>query len=116
MAVPPVAAAAMAATRPAIRNAEHALDAADSTADAGTDRTTNHGAYWTGSAAAFARALMAAALHAADDALRVRQMGRGQEGQRCRCCGKVQADGGFHRQRSSRSFHLHLSVLCHELR
>jgi hypothetical protein len=116
MAVPPIAAAAMAPARSTIGNAEHTLDAAYGPADTRADRTTDHGAYRAGRSATFARALMAAALHPAEDALSMRQMGRRQESQRGRRCSKVQADGGFHRQRSSRSFRLHLYVLCHELR
>jgi hypothetical protein len=76
VAVPPVAAAAMTPTRPAVGNAEHAFDTADGPANTRPDSAPDHGAYRAGGSATFARALMAAALHSANDALGVRQMGR----------------------------------------
>jgi hypothetical protein len=80
MAMLPIAAASMPAAGPAIRYAEHALDAADRTTDAGADRTTNHAADRTGCTITLARTLIASTLHAADHALRVRQMRNGEEG------------------------------------
>lgn len=86
MAVPPVAAATMTAARPAIRNAEHPLHAANGPANTGADGTPDHTADRTSRPIAFAGALMTAALHTADDALCVRQMGNGEQSQRCRRC------------------------------
>ena len=60
----------MPAAGPAIRNAEHTLDAADRTTDAGANRATDHTTDRTGSTIAFVRTLIAAALHTSDDALR----------------------------------------------
>jgi len=54
-----------------IGNPEHAIDRADRTADACTDRAANHRPNRTRRAAALARTL----LRAADDALRVTEMG-----------------------------------------
>jgi hypothetical protein len=76
----PIAAASMPAAGPAIRNAEHALDAANRSTDAGADRTTDRAADRTGRAIALAGALVRTALHASDHALRVGQMWHGQQG------------------------------------
>ena len=64
----------MPAAGPAIRNAEHTLDAADRTTDAGANRATDHTTDRTGSTIAFVRTLISAALHTSDDALPVCQM------------------------------------------
>ena len=60
-----------------IGNAEHALDRAHRTANAGTDRAANHPADWTGNPAAFIRTL----LRAADNALTVRGMRDREQGE-----------------------------------
>ncbi len=64
MAVLPITTASMPAAGPAIRNAEHALDAADRTTDAGANRTADHAANRTCRTITLARALIATALHA----------------------------------------------------
>ena len=60
------------------RKSEHAVHGADRAADAGADRAADDGADRTGRAAAFAGAF----LRAADDALRMAEMGDRQQGQR----------------------------------
>jgi hypothetical protein len=71
----------MPAARPAVGDAEHALDAANRATDAGADRAAD----WPSRPAAFARTLIRATLHAAEHALRMRRMRNGNEGQRdCR--------------------------------
>ena len=65
--MPPIVTMAIAA---AIRNAEHALDASDHTADAGADRAANHATHRPGYAITAARPL----LGSADDPLRVREV------------------------------------------
>jgi len=81
MAVAPIAAAPMAAARSAIGNAEHTLDAANRATDAGADRAADRTADRTSRTAAFPRTLVRTTLHASKDALRVRQMRNGNEGQ-----------------------------------
>jgi hypothetical protein len=111
MTVPPVTPAAMAAAGSAIGNAEHALDATYGSADTCADSPTDHGANRAGRTTTFTRALMAATLHTADDALRVRQMWNGEQRQRCRRCCEAQPDGIACRQRSGRGFHLQNPLL-----
>jgi hypothetical protein len=81
MAVAPISAAPMPAARPAIGYAEHALDAADRATDASADRAADRTANRTSRTAAFTRTLVRTPLHASEDALRVRQMRNGNEGQ-----------------------------------
>jgi hypothetical protein len=70
--------------RTAVRNAEDALDAADRATNASADRAADHCADRPRGPAAFTRALMSAALHAADHTLGVGQMRNGQKRQgRC---------------------------------
>ena len=101
----------MPAAGAAIRNAEHTLDAADRTTDAGANRATDHTTDRTGSTIAFVRTLISAALHTSDDALPVCQMRNRKEGQRrrrCRCrCRELQPDGSFDRQCFGSDLHLH---------
>ncbi|MBS0532312.1 MAG: hypothetical protein JSS22_23370, partial [Proteobacteria bacterium] len=76
-AVPPITPAAVAATIPAIRNAKHALNAADRATDARANCTTDHATNWAGRTVTLTRALMATALHPSDDTLRMRKMRNG---------------------------------------
>lgn len=76
----PVTAASMVVVM--IRDAEHALDAADRTTDAGADCAADRTADRTSRTIAFTRTLVRAALHASKHALCVRQMRNGNEGQR----------------------------------
>jgi hypothetical protein len=59
----------------ATTNPEDAIDGTHGAADTGADRTANDRAYRASRAAALAHAVLSAALHAADDALRVAGMG-----------------------------------------
>jgi hypothetical protein len=56
-------------------NPEDAIDATHHAADTGADRAANDGAHRACRATTLARAVMSAALHAADDALRMAGMG-----------------------------------------
>src|ERR1700678_3630009 len=71
---------------PIATNPEHAIDATHHAADTGADRAANDGAHRTCRAATIARALVSAALHAADDALRMAGMGH-REQRESKCCG-----------------------------
>jgi hypothetical protein len=66
-----------------VRSAEQATDCTRSTTYAGTDRSANYTAYRSRSTTTLVRALVGTALHAAEDALRLRLMRNGEEGQRC---------------------------------
>jgi len=70
-----VATAALAAPIAAIRNAEHTLDAAHDATDTGTNGAADRATHWTSGTIAFTRALICAALHASDNALRVSKIG-----------------------------------------
>jgi hypothetical protein len=110
MAMLPIAAASMPAARPAIRNAEHALDAADRATNAGAKRAADRATDRTGCTIAFARSLVRTPLHASDDALRVHRMRNGYEGQRgCHSRYRdLQPDGSFDRQYSDSYRHVYL--------
>ena len=56
---------------PIATNPEDAVDGTHRAADTGADRAANDGAHRTGRAATLAHALLRAAFHAADDALRM---------------------------------------------
>ena len=66
-----------------IRNAEHASDSADRTADASANRAANCATHRPRRAMTLVRALVGTALHTAEDALRMRLMRKGKQGQRC---------------------------------
>ena len=66
-----------------VRSAEQATDCTRSTTYAGTDRSANYAAYRSRSTTTLVRALVGTALHAAEDALRLRLMRNGEQGQRC---------------------------------
>jgi hypothetical protein len=62
---------------PIAANPEHAIDGTHRAADTGADRAAYDSAHWTGRAATLVRALLSAALHAADDTLRMPGMRNG---------------------------------------
>ena len=64
-------------------SAEQATHCTRSTTHAGTDRSANYAAYRSRSTTTLVRALVSTALHAAEDALRLRLMRNGEQGQRC---------------------------------
>ncbi len=67
-------------------NAENAIDRADSPADTGTDGSANRSAHRTSNTATVIRTLGSASLHAAHEALRMRQMWNGDKREcECRC-------------------------------
>jgi hypothetical protein len=72
---------------PIATNPEDAIDATHHAADTGADRAANDSAHRACRAATLARAMMSAALHAADDALRVPSMGVGEQ-RESECCGR----------------------------
>ncbi len=74
VAVSPITTAAMTTPIAAIGDAEDAFDAADCTTNTGADGTTNRATNRPGRAIAFISALVRAALHATDDALRMRKV------------------------------------------
>ena len=88
-----------------MRNSEYAIHRADRTADTGADRAAHHGADRTRRAAAFAGAF----LRAADDALRMAEMGYGKQGQDKSRGGKLNFKGRVDRQRRCPDLHLHLN-------
>jgi hypothetical protein len=61
---------------PITSNPEDAVDSAHRAADTGADRAANDGAHRAGRAATLVRAVLSAALHAADDTLRMPSMGK----------------------------------------
>ena len=61
---------------PVAINSEDAVDGTHRAADAGTDRAADDGAHRACRTAAFAGAVISAALHAADDALRMSGVGQ----------------------------------------
>ncbi|MBV5269631.1 MAG: hypothetical protein JZU55_06650 [Afipia sp.] len=91
----------------AIVDAEHAIDAANDTADACTHRTTDSTAHRPCRAIALANAFVCAAFHASDDALR---MGRDRHCEDCqrRCCEREAPAG---RREYEQGFRLHLENL-----
>jgi hypothetical protein len=100
---------------PIATNPEDAIDATHHAADTGADRAANDGAHRTCRAATIARALVSAALHTADDALRVAGMGH-REQRESECRGskrKPEGQASYERRcRSLRRVHLvHLSSL-----
>jgi hypothetical protein len=85
---------------PIATDPEHAIDGTHRAADTGADRAANDGTHRTGRAAALVRALLSAALHAADDTLRMPSMGN-REQRDDHCCGckrKLDAQAGCRRR------------------
>lgn len=74
MPVLPITTASMPSAVSAIRNAEHAVDAADRTPDAGTDRTADCAAHRPCRTMTLVRALVGTALHTVEDTLSMRLM------------------------------------------
>ena len=100
---------------PIATNPEHAIDATYHATDTGADRAANDGAHRTCRAATIARALVSAALHTADDALRMAAMGHREqrESESCGCKREPEGQAGYERRcRCLRRVHLvHLSSL-----
>jgi hypothetical protein len=93
---------------PIATNPEDAIDGTHRAADTGADRAANDGAHRTRRAATLARAVLSAALYAADDALRMAGMGH-REQRESECCGckrKLDAQAGC-RRRCNRLRHVH---------
>jgi hypothetical protein len=93
---------------PIAANPEHAIDGTHRAADTGADRAANDGAHRTGRATTLVRALLSAALHAADDTLRMAGMGHREqrENKRCGCKRELDAQAGG-RRRCDRLRHVH---------
>jgi hypothetical protein len=68
----------------AIRNAEHAVDAAHGTPDAGANRAADCATHRPSRTMTLVRALVGSALHTVEDTLSMRLMRYGEKGQR-RC-------------------------------
>jgi hypothetical protein len=84
---------------PIATNSEYAIDSTHRAADTGADRTANDGAHRACRTATLTRAVLSAALHAADDALRMADMGHGEqrENECCGCKRKLDAQAGCRR-------------------
>jgi hypothetical protein len=98
---------------PIATNPEDAIDGPHRAADTGADRAANDGAHRACRAATLVRALLRAALHAADDTLRMAGMGNREqrENKRCGCKRELDAQAGGRRRcdrlRRVHSVHLH---------
>lgn len=81
---------------PIATDPEDAIDGTYRAADTGADRAANDGAHRACRAATLALALLSAALHAADDALRMPGMGHREQGEneRCGCKRELDAQAG----------------------
>jgi hypothetical protein len=91
---------------PIATNPEDAIDGTHRAADTGADRAANDGAHRTCRAATLARAVLSAALHAADDALRMAGMGHREQRESCGCKRELDAQAGC-RRRCNRLRHVH---------
>jgi hypothetical protein len=93
---------------PIATNPEDAIDGTHRAADTGADRAANDGTHRTCRAATLARAVLSAALHAADDALGMAGMGHREqrESERCGCERELDAQAGC-RRRCNRPRHVH---------
>ena len=97
----------------AATNPEDAIDGTHRAADTGADRAANDGAHRARRAATLVRALLSAALHAADDALRMtgRRNREQRENERCGCKRELDVPAGC-RRRCDRLRRVHPVHLC----
>ena len=85
---------------PIATNPEDAIDGTHRAADTGANRAANDGAHRACRAATLMHALLSAALHAADDALRMTGMGNREqrENERCGCKRELDVPAGCRRR------------------
>jgi hypothetical protein len=102
---------------PVATNSEDAIDGTHRAADTGADRAADHSSHRACRAATLPHALLSAALHTADDALRMAGMGHREpcENQCCGCKRELDAQAGC-RRRCDRLHPVHLDQFLRPLR